>query len=271
MPFNSPSDYYEPTAGIRTGLALGEAMARRKYQDQAAAIAERRAAMEEQEQLAREVKVKEQAIALHEERAQYDEFKGKFNSFLGEEIGALPEDKRQDPTEFENAQRRAARKALPYAPANMLGKILDSDLKQQAMDDRNAVTQDAITARVKAGVDARFGLQEERLAALERRDAKKIESQEKIAYDQMDSREYIKQMEIDAKAARSEDEYVLKLAPSYINKMGVAPVKADRELRARYRQIHGEKDMPAASEDPAAGESKKRRIFKVNPKTWDLD
>lgn len=258
--FSSVSDYYDPAPGIRTGLALGEAMARRKYQDQAASIAERRTAMEEQDQLSREVKVKEQAIALHEERAQYDEFKGKFNAFLGEEMAALPEDKRQDSTEFENAQRRAARKALPYAPANMLGRILDTDLKQAALTERN-----------DASITARIGLQDERLAALERRDARKIESQEKIAYDQMDSREYMKQMEIDAKAARSEDEYVLKLAPSYINKMGVAPVKADRELRARYRQIHGEKEMPASSETPAAGESKKVRVFKYNPKSGKLD
>jgi len=269
MPFNSPQDYYDPAPGIRTGLALGEAMARRKYQDQAASIAERRTAVYEQQQLEQNVKVKEEAIALHEERAQYDEFKGKFNAFLGEEIASLPEDRRKDSTEFENAQRRAARKALPYAPANMLGRILDSDLKQQAMSDRTAATQDAITTRVESGISARFGLQDERLAALERRDTKKIESQEKIAYDQMDSREYMKQMEIDAKAARSEDEYVLKLAPSYINKMGVAPVKADRELRARYRQIHGESD-PGESPSSVGGK-KKVRTFRFNPKSGKLD
>lgn len=260
MPFNSPQDYYDPAPGIRAGLALGEAMARRKYQDQAASIAERRTAVYEQDQLSREVKLKEQAIALHEERTQYDEFKGKFNSFLGEEIASLPEEKRNDSTEFENAQRRAARKALPYAPSTMLGRILDTDLKQAALTERN---DDSITARI--------GLQDERLAALERRDTRKIESQEKIAYDQMDSREYMKQMEIDAKAARSEDEYVLKLAPSYINKMGVAPVKADRELRARYRQIHGEKEMPGSSEAPAAGGEKNVRVFKYNPKSGKLD
>lgn len=129
--FDATADYYNPAPGIAMGLQLGHAIAQKKYQDQTLELAERKAAIEEQDALARRTKVQTDALQLSQDRDALKAFQEAYTSDLSEALQNLTPEQQADDEVRGKIEDGIFSKNIGKLPPSLVPKVLETAKQQR--------------------------------------------------------------------------------------------------------------------------------------------